>query len=82
LGIGFPTSLRGIFPAFLPKQSKGNQRMKWAIFFLVVLYIVFNSRIVSSGKLNFNVGQIVTDTIENVGTGIVDGVSKNLNGRK
>jgi hypothetical protein len=56
--------------------------MKWAIFFLVVLYIVFNSRIVSSGKLNFNVGQIVSDTIESVGTGIVDGVSNNLKGRK
>lgn len=56
--------------------------MKWAIFFLVALYIVFNSRIVSSGKMNFNVGQIVTDTIENVGGGIVENVSENLKGRK
>lgn len=56
--------------------------MKWAIFFLIALYIVFNSRIVSSGKMNFNVGQIVTDTIENVGNGIVDNVSENLKGRK
>jgi hypothetical protein len=56
--------------------------MKWTIFFLIALYIVFNSRIVSSGKMNFNVGQIVTDTIESVGGGIVNGVSKNLNGRK
>lgn len=55
--------------------------MKWAIFFLVCLYIVFNSRIVSSGKLDFNVGRIVADTIENVGTGIVDGIGKNLKER-
>ena len=56
--------------------------MKWAIFFLICLYIVLNSRIVSSGKLNFNVGKIVSDTIESVGTGIVDGVSNNLKERK
>lgn len=55
--------------------------MKWAIFFLVALYIVFNSRIVSSGRMNINVGRIVTDTMESVGSGIVDGVAKNLKER-